>query len=75
MDEFWLFMMAKQIQDTSDRFTPAELVTIATCYASKGLEDEEFFEALCSNVYKRIKEFEVKQLAYFLWLVITFNWV
>eukprot|EP00913_Durusdinium_trenchii_P027964 g26220.t1 len=47
MDEFWLFMMAKQIQDTSEKFSPSQLVTIAECYASKDLEDcfctEEYF--------------------------------
>jgi len=67
MDEFWLFMMAKQIQDTSDRYSPYQIVTVARCYASKGLEDEEFFEALCSAVHKRLSEFNLHQLAHFLY--------
>ncbi|CAK9016175.1 Uncharacterized protein SCF082_LOCUS13068 [Durusdinium trenchii] len=66
MDEFWLFMMAKQIQDTSEKFSPSQLVTIAECYASKDLEDEEFFEALCTSVYQRLTEFSLRELAQFL---------
>lgn len=66
MDEFWLFMMAKQIQDTSDRFSPSQIVTIARCYAWKNLEDEEFFDALCSSVHRRLAEFTLPQLAQFL---------
>lgn len=66
MDEFWLFMMAKQIQDASDRFSPSQIVTIARCYAWKNLEDEEFFDALCSSVHRRLAEFTLPQLAQFL---------
>ncbi|CAJ1410744.1 unnamed protein product [Effrenium voratum] len=66
MDEFWLFMMAKQIQDTSGQFSCVQLAEIARCYAAKGLEDEEFFGVLCDAVFGRLQEFHPNVLAHFL---------
>ena len=66
MDEFWLFMMAKQIQDTPDRFSPSQIATISRCYADKGLEDDEFFTALSARVARGLQQFPLSELASFL---------
>eukprot|EP00927_Polykrikos_kofoidii_P029467 TRINITY_DN25482_c0_g1_i1.p1 TRINITY_DN25482_c0_g1~~TRINITY_DN25482_c0_g1_i1.p1 ORF type:complete len:748 (+),score=112.23 TRINITY_DN25482_c0_g1_i1:82-2325(+) len=66
MDEFWLFMMAKRIQDTSVDYSPKQIVIIAGRYAHKNLEDHEFFGALSDRVLGGLQEFSLKQLALFL---------
>ncbi|CAE8616873.1 unnamed protein product [Polarella glacialis] len=66
MDEFWLFMMAKKIQDTVADFSPGQIAMIARRYSGKQLEDDEFFGALSSSVSDRIKEFSLSQLSMFL---------
>jgi len=63
MDEFWLFMLAKQVQDTAERYSPEQINVIAKRYAAKGLEDDEFFEALCRQVINDIDNFRLEQLA------------
>jgi len=66
MDEFWLFMMAKRIQDTTQNFNPAQVTTIAQRYSAKALEDDEFFEALSLRVLEGLTDFSLPQLATFL---------
>jgi len=66
MDEFWLFMMAKRVQDTADAFTAEQILSLAQRYADKSLEDEEFFGALCMRVLSGLREFGPRRLAYFL---------
>lgn len=66
MDEFWLFMMAKRVQDTAESYSADQVVTIAQCYADKGLEDEEFFGALSASVVQRMPEFGLPRLSIFL---------
>lgn len=67
MDEFWLFMMAKRVQDTAAEYNPGQIVTIASRYADKFLEDDEFFEALAEQVVQRRDEFQLAELASFLY--------
>jgi len=66
MDEFWLFMMAKRIQDTAAAFSPEEVTAIARRYAAKALEDDEFFEALVQRILSAPQEFTPAHLAHFL---------
>jgi len=66
MDEFWLFMMAKRIQDTSEAFSAAQITQIARCYADRNLEDDQFFTALAARVVAGLSEFTLPQLADFL---------
>ena len=66
MDEFWLFMMAKQIQDTADKYSPQQIATISRCYADNDLEDDEFFGALSARVTRGLDQFPLSQLANFL---------
>jgi len=66
MDEFWLFMMAKCIQDTTRNFNPEQVTTIAQRYSAKALEDDEFFEALSLRVLEGLADFTLPQLATFL---------
>ena len=68
MDEFWLFMMAKRIQDTTDQFSPEQVATISRCYADNQLEDDEFFGALSARVSRgvEISQFPLSPLASFL---------
>lgn len=66
MDEFWLFMLAKKVQDTTASFTAEQIVLIGRRYAEKGLEDDEFFEALSLRVHTSLSEFSLSQLADFL---------
>jgi len=68
MDEFWLFMMAKHIQDNVGDFSAQQVVTIARCYADQFLEDEEFFEALAQRVLnaQEVGEFPPAAQAHFL---------
>lgn len=66
MDEFWLFMMAKRIQDTTRNFNPEQVTAIAQRYSAKALEDDEFFEALSLRVLEGLADFTLPQLATFL---------
>lgn len=66
MDEFWLFMMAKQIQDTTEKFSPLQIATISRCYADNQLEDDEFFAALSERVTRGLEQFPLSELAVFL---------
>eukprot|EP00928_Gymnodinium_smaydae_P020314 TRINITY_DN17853_c0_g5_i1.p1 TRINITY_DN17853_c0_g5~~TRINITY_DN17853_c0_g5_i1.p1 ORF type:complete len:606 (+),score=107.61 TRINITY_DN17853_c0_g5_i1:74-1891(+) len=66
MDEFWLFMMAKRIQDTVDAFSAAQVVTIATRYSNSHLEDEEFFAVLSGSILRRVADIGPALLAEFL---------
>lgn len=66
MDEFWLFMLAKRVQDTTSTFNAEQIVVIARRYAEKGLEDEEFFQALVDRVVASPRDFSPEQLAHFL---------
>lgn len=66
MDEFWLYMMAKRVQDTTADFTADQTVTIAQRYAEKQLEDDEFFSALAGRVLSDLDEFSHRQLAVFM---------
>lgn len=63
MDEFWLFMMAKRIQDSTAEFSPEQVVTIARRYADRSLEDDEFFEALAERATGAPQEFSLQLLA------------
>mmetsp|Transcript_98418 Transcript_98418/g.195167 ORF Transcript_98418/g.195167 Transcript_98418/m.195167 type:complete len:584 (+) Transcript_98418:92-1843(+) len=66
MDEFWLFMMAKRIQDTTRNFNPEQVTTIAQRYSYKALEDDEFFEAMSLHVLEGLADFTLPQLATFM---------
>lgn len=66
MDEFWLFMLAKRIQDTTASFDAQQIAAIARRYADKQLEDDEFFEALAKQVTTSIHEISLPTLAHFL---------
>lgn len=50
MDEFWLFMLAKRIQNVIDELGPKEVTCIADCFAKRYLEDDAFFESLTQRV-------------------------
>lgn len=63
MDEFWLFILAKRIQDTVDLYTPEQVSFIGKRYADRGLEDDEFFEALTNYAIKNIEKFPLPDLA------------
>lgn len=66
MDEFWLFMMAKRIEDIAATFTADQIVTIAKRFADKGLEDDEFFDALTKRILASPGEFGPAHLSSFL---------
>merc|ERR1712087_808809 len=66
MDEFWLFMMAKRIQDTTSTFDAKQISTIARRYAEKQLEDDEFFEALTKQVMVYLPDMSMHTLSHFL---------
>ncbi|CAK0904896.1 unnamed protein product, partial [Prorocentrum cordatum] len=66
MDEFWLFMLAKRIQDTASQFSTSQVVTIARRYADRELEDGEFFGALSQRVRDSLEEFTLPERADFL---------
>lgn len=66
MDEFWLFMMAKRVQDSPELFTIDQIVIIAKRYADKGLEDDEFFEALANRVTTVFHNATLEQVSGFL---------
>lgn len=61
MDEFMLFMLAKRVQDTAAEFNAKQITKIAEMYASKGLEDDEFFTALVESVVSRPDDFSNAQ--------------
>jgi len=67
MDEFWLFLMAKRVQDSPKDYSAAQVTIIAERYSSKFLEDDEFFGALARNIIGRLGEFGLPQLASFLY--------
>merc|ERR1712079_213431 len=66
MDEFCLYMLAKQVQDTTAVFSAEQIVTIARRYADKALEDEEFFTALALRATSCPFDFNPAQLAHLL---------
>lgn len=66
MDEFWLFMLAKRVQESASEFSSDQIVAIARCYAIKRLEDDAFFEKLSISVRERHRDFTPSQLADFL---------
>eukprot|EP00397_Hematodinium_sp_SG-2012_P015794 GEMP01016093.1.p1 GENE.GEMP01016093.1~~GEMP01016093.1.p1 ORF type:complete len:572 (+),score=140.90 GEMP01016093.1:183-1898(+) len=50
MDEFWLFMLAKHLQKIVDQLGAVEVTSIGSCFASRALEDDEFFTCLTQRI-------------------------
>lgn len=47
--------LSLRIQDSSEKFSPEQLHQIVRCYSSKGLEDEDFFEAVSHSEARFIR--------------------
>ncbi|CEM02234.1 unnamed protein product [Vitrella brassicaformis CCMP3155] len=62
LDEFWMFLMAKRVQDKGEAYSPAQLTPILKTYADAGLEDEEFYTRMASVVKGKFYEFTPVQL-------------
>ncbi|GIX64123.1 uncharacterized protein BcabD6B2_35580 [Babesia caballi] len=62
LDEFWMFMMAKRIQDSPQEFGPDELAAIMDAYSNACLEDHEFYSALCKQVALNFEHHSIEHL-------------
>lgn len=58
LDEFWLFMLAKRVQQSIDGYDANQVTTIADCFSSRKLEDDEFFRTLT----KRLQSIGIEDL-------------
>ena len=56
IDEFWMFFMAKRIQETVENFHASQLIVVAEAYALRYLEDDLFFKAIVDKVSKSVDE-------------------
>ncbi|EDO05338.2 hypothetical protein BBOV_I002560 [Babesia bovis T2Bo] len=63
LDEFWMFMMAKRIQDNPQEFGPDELTAIMDAYSNACLEDHEFYGTLCQQVCSNFDQYRIQHLA------------
>ncbi|ORM40426.1 uncharacterized protein BXIN_2145 [Babesia sp. Xinjiang] len=62
LDEFWMFMMAKRIQDNPHEFGPDEIAAIMDAYSNACLEDHEFYAVLCQQVARNFDNHSVAHL-------------
>ncbi|GBE61342.1 hypothetical protein, conserved [Babesia ovata] len=62
LDEFWMFMMAKRIQDSPHEFGPDEIAAIMDAYSNACLEDHEFYATLCKQVAQNFEHYNLQHL-------------
>ncbi|GFE55753.1 hypothetical protein BaOVIS_031570 [Babesia ovis] len=62
LDEFWMFMMAKRIQDNPQEFGPDEIAAIMDAYSNACLEDHEFYSVLCQQISREIDRYGIEHL-------------
>ncbi|CDR95478.1 hypothetical protein, conserved [Babesia bigemina] len=62
LDEFWMFMMAKRIQDSPHEFGPDEVAAIMDAYSNACLEDHEFYATLCKQVADNFEHHNLQHL-------------
>lgn len=62
LDEFWMFMMAKRIQDSPSDFGPDEVAAIMDAYSNACLEDYDFYVILCKEVARRFDQYSIHHL-------------
>ncbi|KAF4651288.1 hypothetical protein FOL47_000500 [Perkinsus chesapeaki] len=63
VDEFWMYIMAKRIQDDPSVFTTTELVSLITSYTDRSLEDDDLYASLTQELGKRFSELTNRQCA------------
>lgn len=62
LDEFWMFMMAKRIQDHPSDFGPDEIAAIMDAYSNACLEDYDFYAILCQEVARNFDQYSIHHL-------------
>ncbi|EKX73619.1 conserved hypothetical protein [Theileria equi strain WA] len=63
LDEFWMFMMSKHIEGTIFEYDCDDVTAIADAYASAGLEDYTFYEALCKRIKHDFDKYNIYHIS------------
>jgi len=53
VDEFWMFILGKQVQEQVEKFNGDQLVVVANSFAQRYLEDDDFFQILVEEIMKK----------------------
>ncbi|KAF4687526.1 hypothetical protein FOZ62_023804, partial [Perkinsus olseni] len=61
VDEFWMYIMAKRIQDDPSVFSTTELVSLVVSYTHRSLEDDDLYASLTKEMGTRFTDLTNRQ--------------